>query len=289
MFLSSQKKFHFMGGLPRSGSTLLSSLLNQNPRFDSSSSSPVLSMMHTIIDHLWNNELYHAYPKPQQANDIVKNIAYQWYGDTTAPVVFDKNRAWPARIDLIQGYLNIENPKIICPVRDIDEILTSFISMIRRNPFQDGQERINFIDEQLVKQNISLNDENRCIQVAEASGGILFESVNAIITAFQQGFGKYMHFIDYNDLISDPEKTLLKIYEFLEEEPFEHDLSNIINKHEESDLNTYGLADMHKVRKELKKTSAKPKDVLPPSILGRYKQMEFWKQKEFKVNVVAPT
>jgi len=52
MFLSSQKKFHFMGGLPRSGSTFLSSLLNQNPRFDSSSSSPVLLMMHTIIASL---------------------------------------------------------------------------------------------------------------------------------------------------------------------------------------------------------------------------------------------
>jgi sulfotransferase len=110
-----------------------------------------------------------------------------------------------------------------------------------------------------------------------------------VITGLQQGAEKYMHFVDYNDLISDPEETLQKIYEFLEEEPYEHDFSNILNKHEESDLNTYGLADMHKVRKELKKTSANPKDVLPPSILGRYKQMEFWKQKGFKVNIVDPT
>jgi len=289
MFLSSQKKFHFMGGLPRSGSTLLSSLLNQNPRFDSGSSSPVLPMMHTIIDHLWNNELYHAYPKPQQASEITKNIAYQWYSDSTAQVIFDKNRAWPARFDLIKGYLNIENPKIICPVRDIDEILTSFISMIRRNPFQEGQQKINFIDEQLVKQNIPLTDENRCAYIAESQGGILFEAWNAMIEGINQGNGQYMHFVDYNDLISDPEETMKSLYEFLEEEPYEHDFSNIFNKHEESDLNTYGLSDMHKVRQELKKTSADPKDVLPESILGRYKQMEFWKQKPVKVNIVDPT
>lgn len=289
MFFSSQKKYHFMGGLPRSGSTLLSSILNQNPRFDSGSSSPVLPLMHTIIDHLWNNELYHAYPKPQQASDIVKNIAYQWYGDTTAPVIFDKNRAWPARLDLIKGHLNIENPKIICPVRDTDEILTSFISMIHRNPFHEGQEKINFIDEQLVKQNIPINDENRCIQIAEAQGGILFEAWNAMIQGINQGYSQYMYFVDYNHLITNPQETINNLYEFLEEEPYEHDFSNIFNKHEENDLNTYGLGDMHKVRQELKKTSPDPKDILPESILGRYKQMEFWNQSQSQTNIVEPS
>ena len=278
-----------MGGLPRSGSTLLSSILNQNPRFDSGSSSPVLPLMHTIIDHLWNNELYHAYPKPQQASDIVKNIAYQWYGDTTAPVIFDKNRAWPARLDLIKGHLNIENPKIICPVRDTDEILTSFISMIHRNPFHEGQEKINFIDEQLVKQNIPINDENRCIQIAEAQGGILFEAWNAMIQGINQGYSQYMYFVDYNHLITNPQETINNLYEFLEEEPYEHDFSNIFNKHEENDLNTYGLGDMHKVRQELKKTSPDPKDILPESILGRYKQMEFWNQSQSQTNIVEPS
>ena len=278
-----------MGGLPRSGSTLLSSILNQNPRFDSSASSPVLSTMHTIIDHLINNELYHAYPKPQQASEITKNVAYQWYSDSTAQVIFDKNRAWPARVDIIKGHLNIENPKIICPVRDTDEILTSFISMIRRNPFQEGQTKINFIDEMLVKSNIPINDENRCAFIAEAQGGILFEAWNAMVEGINQGNGQYMHFVDYNDLISDPEETMKSLYEFLEEEPYEHDFSNIFNKHEESDLNTYGLSDMHKVRQELKKTSADPKDVLPESILGRYKQMEFWNQSQSQTNIVEPS
>ena len=289
MFFSSQKKYHFMGGLPRSGSTLLSSILNQNPRFESGSSSPVLPMMHTMIDHLWNNELYHAYPKPQQASQITSNIIHQWYSDSTAQIVFDKNRAWPARLDLIRGYLNIKNPKIICPVRDIDEILTSFISMIRRNPFQEGQTKINFIDEQLVKSNISLTDENRCAHIAEAQGGILFEAWNAMIEGINQGNGQYMYFVDYNDLISNPEETLEGIYEFLEEDPYEHDFSNIFNKHEESDLNTYGLGDMHKVRKELKKISPDPKDILPESILGRYKQMEFWNQSQPQTNIVEPS
>ena len=42
------KTFYFISGLPRSGSTLLSSILNQNPRFYSGPSSPVVSTMLTL-------------------------------------------------------------------------------------------------------------------------------------------------------------------------------------------------------------------------------------------------
>ena len=43
-----KKTFYFMAGLPRSGSTLLSSILNQNPRFYSGPSSPVLGAMYAL-------------------------------------------------------------------------------------------------------------------------------------------------------------------------------------------------------------------------------------------------
>ena len=41
--MTTEKTFYFMTGLPRSGSTLLSSILNQNPKFYSGPSSPVVS------------------------------------------------------------------------------------------------------------------------------------------------------------------------------------------------------------------------------------------------------
>ena len=67
------KTYYFMAGLPRAGSTLLSSILNQNPRFYSGPSSPVLSTMFSVENHLRNDELFHGYPKPQQANLIISN------------------------------------------------------------------------------------------------------------------------------------------------------------------------------------------------------------------------
>jgi sulfotransferase len=43
------KTYNFISGLPRSGSTLLSSILKQNPRFTSGISDPLSSYAHSII------------------------------------------------------------------------------------------------------------------------------------------------------------------------------------------------------------------------------------------------
>jgi sulfotransferase len=271
------KTFYFMAGLPRAGSTVLSTLLNQNPRFYSGPSSPVLSTMYAVEDHLLNDELFHGYPKPEQAKTIISSIAHQFYNDVQEPVVIDKNRAWTARVPYIEGYIG-QKAKIICPVRDIDEILTSMIMLIRRNPYQEGQGRINFIDEQLVKLNISLNDDNRCEYIA-GQQGILGQSLNAIIEGINQGFADRIHFVEYKDLVNSPEETLANLYEFLEEEPYEHTFDNLGNQNREQDLRTYGLADMHQVHKELKVTAPKPKEVLSSNTLEKCKGMDIWRQK----------
>lgn len=273
------KTYYFMAGLPRSGSTLLSSILNQNPRIYSGPSSPVLSTMFSVENHLQNDELFHGYPKPEQAHLIISNVINQFYSDVETPVVIDKNRAWPARVPYIEGYIR-QRAKIICTVRDIDEILTSMIMLIRRNPYQEGQPRINFIDEQLVKLNIPLSDDNRCEYIAGPQG-ILGQSLNAIVEGVRQGFGDRIHFVEYQDLVNNPEETLENLYEFLGEKPFEHTFKKLENSNRENDMRTYGLADMHEVRSKLKATAPSPKEVLSKNILDKCNGMDIWRQENF--------
>jgi sulfotransferase len=272
------KTFYFMAGLPRSGSTLLSSILNQNPRFYSGPSSPVLGAMFAVEQNFMGNELYHGYPKPDQVREIIGSIPHHFYSDVQNPVVFDKNRAWTARVPYIEGYIG-QQAKILVPVRRIDEILTSILTMIHRNPFQEGQPRINFVDEQLIKTDIPINDLNRCMYLLN-DGGIVYESLNAIMMGFQQNVSDKMHFVDYNDLVDNPEKIMEDIYDFLGEEFYDHDFGSISNIHREDDLITYGLSDMHQVRSEVKKTSSPPASILPEEILDLYEQnkrrLEFW-------------
>jgi len=280
---ASKKRYYFMAGLPRSGSTLLSSLLNQNPNLYSGPSSPVLSTMFVIENHLLQDELYHGYPKPDQMNAMIGDVINHFYGDVDQSIVIDKNRAWVARVPYIEGYIK-QKAKIICPVRDIEEVLTSMITMIRRNPYKEGNPRINFIDEQLVKLNIPINDDNRCEYIA-GPDGILGQSLNAIMEGVNAGFGDRFHYVEYNNLINKPQDTLNKIYKFLGEEPFEHTFEGLGNSNRERDMETYGLEDMHEVRSVLKSTSKDPRKVLSTYVLNKCQGMDFWRQTPYTAGI----
>ena len=47
------KNVHFISGMPRSGSTLLCNILNQNPRFHATGTSGVLDLL-LLVRNNWN-------------------------------------------------------------------------------------------------------------------------------------------------------------------------------------------------------------------------------------------
>lgn len=288
------KTYYFMSGLPRAGSTLLSSILNQNPRFYSGPSSPVVPTMIALEASLSQDELFLAYPKPEIAAAMIASILPQFYMDINKPVIFDKNRSWVNRLHYIPGYFGIE-PKVLCPVRNIDEILASFIAMQRRNMYTGDGSKINFIDEMLIKNNIPLTDDNRCELLSHGQLGILGQSYNGIKQAIMEGRQKSLHFIEYDDLLNNPEDTMSKIYDFLGEEPFNHNFAKIENMHRERDAEVYGMADMHEVRSVLGKRGINPKEILSEKMIQNCINAEFWRvldeeipQEEFMPDIEFP-
>jgi sulfotransferase len=264
------KTYYFMSGLPRSGSSLLSAILNQNPRFYCGPSSPVPSIILDIENNLKKNELHHAYVKDNFQHDLIKSVLTTYYAHDDFPVIIDKNRSWTHRLDYLNKYFDIEKPKVICTVRDLSEILASFITMIHRS------KQINFIDRQLEKQRIHVSDFTRCQIIA--SDGPLGRGYTGLQKAFESGFGKYIHLVEYNDLVKDPENTLKRIYNFLGEEYYSHSFDNVKNVHREDDGAIYGLPDMHSVRSEIKSTAKPPEDVLPAQVIKDVSGLEFWRE-----------
>ena len=264
------KNYYFMAGLPRSGSTLLKSILEQNPNVHASPISPVMELMYWTEDYFKRSEQYQAYPKPNIAHNIIKGMMDQFYTDVNKPIIIDHCRAWPNNIERIKTYLT-PNPKIICPVRDVADILSSFITMIHRN-----KDQISFIDKHLIDHGIPVNDDTRCEHLM-SDVGIVEQSLWAQYQAFVKNDTKYMLFVEYEDLIYKQEETMRKIYDFLEVDPYSHDFNNVHNNHREMDTEVWNLKDMHYVRKEVKKISKKPEDVLSPYILNKYRKLEYWK------------
>lgn len=264
-----------MAGLPRSGSTLLSSILNQNPRIYSGPSSPVVPMMMSLESSLNNEELFLAYPKPAQGKQIIAQIIQQWYNNIDRPVIIDKNRSWTDRLHYISGYLDLR-PRVLFPVRDVSEILASFIALHRRNPMVSATGRINFIDDMLIKRNRPLDDHHRC-EVLAGPEGILGQSLNSLRSVLEQGLDNFIHIIEYRDLVSRPQETLRGIYDFLGETYYQHDFNNVININRERDAEVYGFADMHQVNPRVAPSAIDPVQYLSPIILEQCRGQEFWR------------
>jgi hypothetical protein len=159
----------------------------------------------------------------------------------------------------------------------LDEFLGKSFARIK-----EGQERVNFIDEQLIKLNIPINDNNRC-EFVMGNQGILGQSLRSIIDAINSGYESKLHFVEYDDLIKNPNDTLVKLYSFLGEDFFQHSFDNIKNEFREKDLETYGLSDMHEVRKKLVSIAPNPKEILSNEILQKFSNFNYWRKENQKI------
>lgn len=263
------KTYHFMAGLPRSGSTLLKSILDQNPNIHANPVSPVMELMYHTEEYFKSSEQYLGYPKPQNAHKIIKSYLENYYYEREEEIIIDHCRAWPNNIERIKTYIT-PNPKIICPVRDVLEILTSFITMVHRN-----SDQVSFIDKHLIEKGATVDDDNRC-QYLMGDEGIVEQALWSLSQAFIKNDTRHLLIVEYNDIVNTPDETMRKIYDFLELDYYSHDFNNVENNHREIDDQWY-LKDMHYVRKEVKKTSKRPEDILSPFILNRYNKLEYWK------------
>ena len=148
--------------------------------------------------------------------------------------------------------------------------------MVHRN-----SDQVSFIDQHLIEKGFPVNDDNRCDYLMSKEG-IVEQALWAQSQAFIRGDDKKnLLMVEYDDLVNSSDETMRKIYEFLELDYYQHDFGNVENKHREIDDQWY-LKDMHHVRKEVKKKSKKPEDVLSNYILNKYSNLEYWKYSDHR-------
>lgn len=278
----SKKQYAFMAGLPRSGSTLLASILNQNPAIHSSPNSPMCGMMWHLEQSIMVSEPWTAYPKPQVLPGMITGVLESFYADMDCSLIIDKNREWSMaqNFQLLQRNMPFE-PRIIVTVRSIIEILASFINLVHQN-----EGRVSFIDKEIeAHQNVHFYkqpDETRCASLMRPKGPI-DNALYGVMFACQPENSRFFHFVEYDDLTQKTEETINGIYEFLGLEKFEHSYSSIHNRFHENDA-VYGLKGMHDVGQNIVRSKVDIAKVLPQSVLFQYANMEFWRNREPKTS-----
>lgn len=269
------RQFYFMSGLPRAGSTLVSSILNQNPNIHSSANSPMCGMMFNLERSILASEQYNAYPKPQVMSNTIFGVLENYYSDVKADYVVDKSREWSIQEHFGVLLRNLPyKPKVILMVRDITDILASFINIVHENPGKPS-----FIDQEIqARQEFNFYrpiDDIRCDHLMRPKG-LIDNALYGIAYAMLEENREYFHVVEYEDLLTNPKDTIDKIYDFWGIERFEHDFTNIKNTVKEDDR-IYGLDGLHDVRPEISRRKINKQEILSPYILNKYSNMEFWR------------
>lgn len=216
----------FLSGLPRTGSTLLTSILSQNPEIHTEGNSALCQLMWDMQVSCWNTEQLKNRPDVQEK--LITSIPEVFYKGVEGNIL-DKCRSWtmPANMELIDKYIT-KSPKIVVMLRPITEIVKSFVFIRKMNGWKNPE--------------AALLDEGSDPIMRSLDGIRYSKTINN---------GQFLY-VWYSELVDQPKETINKIYDFCGWDRFEHNFESITNPNPEQDdlLNMIGL---HDIRPELSK------------------------------------
>lgn len=211
---------NFLCGLPRSGSTLLCNVLNQNPVVYASSTSPMINVI-TGMSFNYSNSPEIKGQLDETMTERIRNTARavlgSWYNDKH--IVFDKSRAWSNNALMLKDLY----PKalIICTVRDLRNVFASVEKQHRKNAILDEAT-------DLTQKSIY----NRADAMFSPTG-LIGSCIMGIEDMVRRNIPNVIY-VGYENFCQNPKLVMDRIYSAVESdgiiEPFfDHDFNNVVN------------------------------------------------------------
>lgn len=258
------KTLHFLSGLPRSGSTVLAAILNQNPAFHVSTTSGLVFALDSLAN-TWHSVslLEKSDPNKSKLIRAMRGVIQEYYKeDTNKPIVIDKSRGWsiPYILSAMSQVLG-RKPKIIATVRGVPECMASFVRVAKPDS----------LDEFLQSETIV---------------SYLRSTYQALFSGYQSNPECFL-FVEYDNLVKNPKEELKRIHKFLGVKPFKYDFNNIDGTLvKEDDENIHHYAGMHDIKPKLEYQHNEPAQKILGKYYSYFYQPEFWRSNYTPENII---
>ena len=254
---------HVISGLPRSGSTLLSAILQQNPRLHAGVTSPVLSLCANMLEKMGPNSEFHSFFDEERRRRVLQGVIGAYYGSACSDrVVFDTNRNWTAKIPLLTTLY--PEARIICCVRDIGWIIDSIERMLRQNPLQHSR---------IFGYKSGSSVYGRVETLMNSENGLVGQAWSSLREAWFGHDASRLIIVRYDSLTADPHSVLNRLYKELGEPDFDHDFDNVAFDTEAYDT-SLGMPGLHRVMPAVRPNDKRP--CIPPDLFARHATLSFW-------------
>ena len=266
------KKYNFISSLPRSGTSLLTCILNQNPKMTMGLYDPLYHSVTGIME-AYDTLQFRNYYSNQEKTIILRSFFDSFYRDSNE-ICFNNSKEWAASTALLKDLF--PNFKMIVCVRNFEDIMNSFEYYYSNSPYVSYSQYKNIGRTKTVYE--------RCdLLMGKNEPGYLSQAMKCIKQAMYSNHNDNICYIKYDSLVSNTKSVLSKLYDFFEEPYFEHNLEyiegNIFDKYDAA-IASPGL---HKVKSKIETT--KKKNLLPPELYNTYSKMSFWKHDDSLKNL----
>jgi len=268
--------FHFIAGLPRSGSTLLSAILRQNPEIHAEMTSPVGTLFDALLAQLSAGSEFGPVVGREKRKAFLKGLFTSYYPpQETRPLIFDTYRGWCSRLPAL--FSIFPDAKIICCVRNVAWIMDSMERQFRKNPFEYTRLFNNPAERNTVYSRVdTLAQRDRLVGFAWC----------ALKEAVYGPHAKSLLLVDYDLLTRSPAQVMTLIYQFIDQPFFRHDFDNLVYDAPDFDR-SLGVEGLHRVRPKV--APEEQSTLLPPDLFQTYSDMSFWQDLSgTAANVIAP-
>jgi sulfotransferase len=262
-------KIFYQSSFPRAGSTLLQNILAQNPAFYVTPTSGLLELVFGARLNYTNSPEF----KAQDATAMKKaflafsRAGMQAYFEavTDKPYVFDKSRGWGVHFDLLE-LVHGEEPKIICMVRDLRQILSSLEKKFRQNPdkYRPVENHANLSGTTTLKRTL--------LALQSPPVGL---ALDRLLEVHQRGWAKKMLFLRFEDLTTQPALVMQKVYQYLGVPEYKHDFEKIVQVTQEDDA-VFGIPGLHQIRSKIEPLPSDYLDVLGVDAIRHVQQNYAW-------------
>ena len=262
------KDIFFLHGLPRAGNTLFGSIMNQNPDVGVSANSICADMMGEL-HMLKHTDIFKNYPDHKSFDNVAKKVFENYYKDWNYSYIIDR-APWGYPINLKFLKETRSNIKIIVLVRDVIEVLGSFIAWSEKEP-------TSFVNQYAAK-----TREEKCEMLMNKDGVIVKELIGIKHLLDHQPKEIY-HIVKFNDLVKNIKNTINNVYDFLGIPKFKHDFNNISqfkvnNMSYDDTIVGEGLHTLQTGAISNYKEKYDAYSIIPKSIIEKYKQCNFWEE-----------
>ncbi len=256
------KKIFFLAGFPRSGNTLLTSILNQNPDVCCTPNSITLEIMKDLF-RLKSSDVFQNFPDEQSLNNVMDEVYNLYYKNWNYKYIIDRGPAGTIpNLMLLKKHFKQEI-KVIFLVRPILEVLASWISWMKKTP------------DSFIRRNTK-NPTEACHFLMSPPSQIAKELL-CMQNLLKPENKHHVHFVDYKEIVEKPVETFKGIYKFLDIPLFKHRFVNL----DQVMVNGMSYNDkvlgegLHTIKTKKLIKSKTNVNILPPEIIKKYGKIKF--------------